>query len=71
MNKLHSVAFIILVIGGLNLGLSALGLNVVEMLLSSWPVAVAVVYLLVGLSAIYEVATHKKNCRDCSASGTS
>lgn len=65
--KLHGVAFILLVVGGLNWGLSALGFNVVNMLLGSWPVVEKIVYLLVGLSAVYEVVTHKKNCKECSA----
>ncbi len=67
MNKLHSVAFILLVIGGLNWGLDALGFNVVNLLLGSWPVVAKIVYLLVGLAAIYEVVTHKKNCKECSS----
>jgi len=25
------------------------------------------IYLLVALAALYELATHKKNCRDCAA----
>lgn len=65
MDKLHSVAFILLVVGGLNWGLDALGFNVVDMLLGSWPVVAKIVYLLVGVSAIYIAVTHKKNCRDC------
>lgn len=65
MNKLHNVAFILLVVGGLNWGLDALGFNVVNMLLGSWPVVAKIAYLLVGLSAIYEVVTHKKNCKNC------
>ena len=70
MNKLHSVAFILLVVGGLHLGLSALGWDVLGKLLGSWPVVLTVVYLLVGLSAVYEVATHKKNCKDCGSGAT-
>lgn len=65
MKGLHIVAFILLIVGGLNWGLSALGFNVVNMLLGSWPAVEKVVYVLVGLAAIYEVATHKKNCRAC------
>ena len=67
MNKLHSVAFILLIVGGLNWGLTALGWNVVEMLLGSWPVVVQIVYILVGLAAISEIVTHKANCKNCGA----
>ena len=67
MNKLHGIAFILLVVGGINWGLDALGFNVVNLLLGSWPVVEKIVYLLVGLSAVYIVATHKKNCKECSS----
>ncbi len=67
MKSLHMVTFILLVVGGLNWGLTALGYNLVEMLLGSWPMLEKAVYLLVGLSAVYEIATHKKNCKECSA----
>ncbi len=69
MKALHMVAFILLVVGGLNWGLSALGWNVVEMLLGSWPMVLKVVYILVGLSAIYEIATHKSSCKMCAEQG--
>ncbi len=69
--KLHGVAFVLLAVGGLNWGLVGLGdffggnWNVVNMILGSWPVVEALVYVLVGLSAVYEIATHKANCRAC------
>lgn len=65
MKGLHFAAFTLLVIGGLNWGLAALGFNVVNLLLGGWPAVEQIVYILVGLSAIYEVVTHKKNCRNC------
>ena len=52
MNKLHFVAFILLVVGGLNWGLTALGFNVVNMLVGSWPIVETVIYLLVGVAAV-------------------
>lgn len=64
MKSLHKVTFILLVIGGLNWLLTAFGYNVVAMLGST---VAMLVYILVGLSAIYEVATHKQNCKNCSA----
>ena len=69
MKTLHIISFILLIVGGLNWGLSALGWNVVQAVLGSWPSAVTLVYLLVGLAAIYEIVTHKQNCRNCSPSG--
>ncbi len=65
MKSLHMVAITLLIIGGLNWGLSALGYNVVNMILGSYPAVEKIVYLLVGLSALYEVFTHKANCKAC------
>jgi uncharacterized membrane protein YuzA (DUF378 family) len=52
------------VIGGLNWGLVAFGINAVAYLGTTLAM---LVYLLVGLSAIYEAAIHMKNCKNCSA----
>ncbi len=65
MKKLHIITFILLVVGGLNWGLSALGFNIVSMLIGSWPMVEKVVYLLVGASAVFELVSHKKNCSMC------
>lgn len=67
MKSLHKVAYTLVIIGGLNWLLEAFNFNLVEKLLGSWPSVVMIVYVLVGLSAIYEVATHKQNCRNCDA----
>lgn len=66
MKSLHTVAFILLVIGGLNWLLVGLtGWDVGQLFGGQEAIISRVVYVLVGLSAIYEVATHKKNCKDC------
>ncbi len=65
MKALHMVTFILLVVGGLNWGLTALGYNVVDMVLGEGSTLATLVYLLVGLSAIVEVVSHKKDCRSC------
>lgn len=67
MKALHMAAFILVIIGGLNWGLTAFGWNVVSMILGSWPTLEMIVYLLVGVSALYLVFTHKKECMVCSA----
>jgi uncharacterized membrane protein YuzA (DUF378 family) len=73
MKALHMIAFILLVIGGLNWGLVGIGgfaganWNVVNLLLGSWPSVEWIVYILVGLSALWLVIGHKKDCRTCSA----
>jgi uncharacterized membrane protein YuzA (DUF378 family) len=67
MKSLHKVTYILVIVGALNWGLEALGFNLVNMLLGSWPMVERIVYLLVGVSAVYEVVTHKNNCRDCNS----
>ncbi|MBX4189486.1 DUF378 domain-containing protein [Candidatus Parcubacteria bacterium] len=65
--KLHTIAFILLIIGGLNWLLEAFGYGI-----GNWiPGKVAMtIYILVGLSAIYEMFGHKKLCRNCNPSGS-
>lgn len=71
--KLHSIAFTLVIIGGINWGLMALGSymggnwNVVNLILGSWPAVETLVYLLVGISAIILMFSHKKDCRECSS----
>lgn len=65
MKALHMVAFTLLVVGGLNWGLSALGYNVVNTVLGAWPMLEQVVYILVGVSAVYIAATHMTDCKQC------
>lgn len=77
MKNLHMVAWILLIVGGLNWLLVGLGgfmganWNVVSMILGSWPQVEWLVYVLVGLSAVYEVVTHKTNCKNCGSGGMS
>ncbi|OGC86839.1 hypothetical protein A3D70_02645 [Candidatus Adlerbacteria bacterium RIFCSPHIGHO2_02_FULL_54_18] len=72
MKALHMVGFIFLVVGGLNWGLIGLGgfmnadWNVVGMILGSWPQVEWLVYILVGLSAVWALVSHKGDCRTCS-----
>ena len=44
--SLHMVAFVLVVVGGLNLGLAALGFNVLNMLLVTFPTIEKLVYVL-------------------------
>ncbi len=57
MNTLDWVAFVLLVVGGVNWGLISVNpsWDVVNLLLGSWPMVVRVVYGLVGLSALYSL----------------
>jgi len=68
MKAIHIIAFILLVIGGLNWLLVAFGWNLVEMVFGSGSTLTMLIYILVGLAAIVEIFTHKKNCKMCSGS---
>lgn len=68
MKTLHMAAEMLLWVGGLNWGLVGLfKYNLVNALLGSWPAIETLVYVLVGASAVYSVATHKGECKVCSA----
>jgi uncharacterized protein len=55
----HAIAYILVLVGALNWGLVGLGgymgvdLNLVHLLLGSWPMIEWLVYILVGLSAVF------------------
>ena len=55
---LSQVTRILVVVGGINWGLVGLGMllggnwNVVQMIFGSWPTLEAIIYVLVGLSAV-------------------
>ncbi|MBW3004646.1 DUF378 domain-containing protein [Candidatus Woesearchaeota archaeon] len=54
MGTLDWIAFVLLIIGGLNWGLVGIGgWNVVDMIFGSIPILLKIVYILVGLSALY------------------
>ena len=65
MKTLHMITFTLLVVGGLNWLLVAFGWNLVDKVLGPGSTGAMVVYVLVGLSAIWEVLNHKKNCKCC------
>ena len=61
--KIHKITFILLAIGGLNWGAEVLGFGLGNYL----PAGLAtLVYVLVALSALYEIFSHKGMCRQCS-----
>jgi uncharacterized protein len=62
---LHMVTFLLLIVGGLNwLLIGAADFNLVTTLFGDSTLT-KVVYILVGLSAVYELLTHKKHCMMC------
>ena len=65
MKGLGPIARILLLVGGLNMGLVGVGmlisndLNVINMVVGGLPVLEAVVYVLVGLSALFVIFNKK------------
>lgn len=65
MKTVGMVAGILVIVGALNWGLVGLGAfmggnwNLVSMILGSWPSVEALVYVLVGASAVYQLVMRK------------
>lgn len=69
MKGLHIVTFTLLVVGGLNwLLVGVFDFDLVSSIFGSMTVISRTIYILVGVSAIVELFTHKGNCRLCSSS---
>jgi len=66
MKVLHYVAFLLVIVGAINWLLVAFEYNLVTMLVGAWPMVEKVVYILVGISAVVLLITHKKDCKVCS-----
>ncbi len=63
---MHKLTFILLVVGGLNwLLVGVLGWDISRFLGGMDSMVSRAVYILVGLSAVYEIVTHKGNCKAC------
>ncbi len=70
MKALHMIAFILVIVGGLNWLLVGVGgWDLVAMIFGAMSILARIVYILVGLSALVLLVTHKKDCRTCT-SGT-
>jgi uncharacterized membrane protein YuzA (DUF378 family) len=66
MKLLHMGAFIFVIVGGLSWGLiGAFDFNLVKAVFGAMPMVEKAVYILVGLSSIYLVATHASDCKAC------
>lgn len=65
MKSLHMITFVLLIAGGLNLGLGSLGYNVLGMIVGADSTLLQVIYFLVGVSAVYELISHRRLCREC------
>lgn len=64
--KLHYLTFTLLLVGGLNwLLVGAIGWDVGQLFGGQGELISRVIYVLVGLSAVYEFLMHKKMCKMC------
>ena len=68
--KIHTITFILLVIGGLNwLLMGVFGWDIGMYLGGQTSMVSRAIYVLVGLSAVYEIFTHKSRCKECMSGG--
>lgn len=64
--SMHKVAFVLLVVGGLNWFLvGVFGWDISRWLGGMDGVVARVIYVLVGVAAVYEVMMHKNTCKAC------
>ncbi|MBI2024626.1 MAG: DUF378 domain-containing protein [Candidatus Harrisonbacteria bacterium] len=69
---MHKIAFLLLVVGGLNWLVLALFNWEIGQLFGGMEATVSkIIYILVGVSALYELASHKKRCKECVKGGQS
>lgn len=62
------VAFLLLIVGGLNwLLVGTVGWGIGSYLGGDSSTASRLIYVLVGLSALVELLSHKGKCKDCNA----
>jgi uncharacterized membrane protein YuzA (DUF378 family) len=68
MKALHTIAFILVIVGGLNwLLVGVIGWDVGAIFGGQEAWVSRIVYILVGLSAVYLAVTHKGTCKNCVA----
>ena len=72
MKALHGITFILLVIGGLNwLLVGLVGWDISQWLGGMDSLVARVIYILVGLSGVYMVISHKQTCKYCMGGSSS
>jgi len=70
---LHMTAFILVVIGAVDLGIFGLfpantsgeGFDLLQAIFGFSPTLLEVIYVLIGASGIYLLVTHRKECKVC------
>lgn len=78
MNKdtkkwLHIIAFVLVIVGAIDLGLFGIipasntgqGFDILYAIFGFSPTLLEVIYLLIGVSGVYLVVTHRGDCKVC------
>ncbi len=69
MKAIHVIAFILVVVGAINWGLVGLfNWDLVAAIFGSVSWLLKLVYILVGLSGLVLIFTHKRDCKACVSS---
>ena len=71
---LHIISFILVVVGAIDLGLfgiipansSGQGFDLLQAVFGFSPTLLEIIYVLIGISGVYLLATHRKDCKVCS-----
>jgi uncharacterized membrane protein YuzA (DUF378 family) len=71
---IHMVAFILVVLGAIDLGLfgiipasaSGQGFDLLQAIFGFSPTLLEIIYALIGISGVYLLVTHRKDCKVCS-----
>ena len=71
-SSLHTLTYLLVIIGGLNWLLVGLfNWDIGQIFGGQGAIISKIIYILVGLSAIYEMSVHKKICKQCEKMGAS
>ncbi len=66
MKAVHMLTFLLLVVGGLNwLLVGIFGWDIGELFGGQTALVSRIIYILVGLAALFELVTHKSSCKNC------
>lgn len=75
---IHIIAFILVVVGAVDLGVFGIwpanaqgqGLDLLQVIFGFSPTLLEIIYALIGVSGIYLLITHTKECRVCKPKGS-
>ncbi len=70
MKATHCVAWVLVIVGALNWLLVAFNWNLVDAIFGTGSTLAKIVYILVGISGLWLIFTHKKTCKACDKSAS-